>query len=308
MSGQGEWETYWRGRASGGNGDISSQPGIESDEDIARHWNDELSKVSKSARMLDLACGAGSVIRHAHAEGHTALTGVDISADAIGFVERSYPGVTGVVSHLQALPLGDEQYDLVVSQFGFEYAGALDLAPVIAELLAPGGLFSALVHMREGAIARECEGALKETEMFEATGFTTAARRLFEAMGRDESSEAVDIARVQLEEPQKALMELAKQGHKLAQHTLQGAAQLFQRRQNYALQDILQWFDGLDAENAAHQDRMKGMLDASLTREEAVKFIKRLEEAGLTSEEPVAFEQGDPKEPIGWIIRAKRPA
>ncbi|MAK62874.1 MAG: hypothetical protein CMK09_18040 [Ponticaulis sp.] len=309
-----EWSRYWSGRSGVDDAEVYTRPGIEADEELSGFWEGVISAHPKDVAFVDLACGAGSVVRHASRLGYSNLTGVDIAPDAIRLLEENFKGVTGVRASIEDLADHGQRYGLVVSQFGFEYAGTDPSAPIIANLVAPGGEFVALVHMTEGAIASECDAAKQSCEAFANTGFVPAAIKVFEAFDKVEKtgSEAakadLSVANQALLAPRDAIAALANTGHQLAGHTLSGTQIMFQRRRFYKLDDILDWLIRVDEENKAHQARMQGMLDASLTEAEATALLSQLSAFGLETDPLRGLEQGDPKQPIAWIIRARKPA
>ena len=63
-----------------------------------RHWLPE----NKSARIVDLACGAGRLLHYFLEQGYSRVEGVDISPDQVALSRQIVPGVTqGNVSRFQ---------------------------------------------------------------------------------------------------------------------------------------------------------------------------------------------------------------
>ena len=92
--------------------------------------------------------------------GYRNLTGLDISDAAIDMLKGRFPEVQGVVSSVEAAPLEPESFDLIVISSALNMQ-ARTIRAKVASLLAPGGRFTAIVHMSEGAIAEECRTALR---------------------------------------------------------------------------------------------------------------------------------------------------
>ena len=311
--GDAAWSAYWSGRTDANADEVYSRPGIESDKEIATFWIEAIKKMEGNACIVDLACGSGSVIRIAHQLGFENLIGVDISPDAIALLMRRFPDVQGVVSSAAEIPLPDRSVDLIVSQFGLEYAGIASATEEVARLIAPNGRFIAMVHMTGGAIADESQRALDDSRAFAGTGFVPAARAVFvaihEAEQQADSAEArqnVQAAIAALAGPRQAIGALAITGHKLAQHAMTGTQLMFERRRFYAIDDITDWLDKVHNENAAHISRMSGMLDAALNREEAESVLESLRACGFQTDPPEVFQQGTPREDIAWILSARR--
>jgi len=58
-----DWSNYWQGRVASESGVALVGAGIETDAEIAAFWDGILSDLAQSAKVLDLACGAGWIIR-----------------------------------------------------------------------------------------------------------------------------------------------------------------------------------------------------------------------------------------------------
>lgn len=307
-----EWSVYWSGRNAADTGEAFGRPGIENMPGLVEFWRAALEPSDRNARVVDFACGAGSVVRHAHELEFSNLAGVDISPDAIALMQGRYSGVEGVVSPIETLPETVTDIDFAVSQFGIEYAGLNAAVRTVATRLKPGGRFLALVHMSEGAIASECVRALEGCWAFSETGFIPTTIEVFEAFTEADETGQTDTPRIKdavagLTEPRAAMVALANSGHQLAAYTLQGAAQMFQRRRNYLPEDITGWLTGIGKENEAHGARMQGMLDAATSKEEGEALLDALIADGFDVQPLTEFRQGNPAEPIAWIIDFKRP-
>lgn len=307
-----EWSIYWSGRAQLEGGRAFVGAGVERDKDLTEFWEQNLIECPVESRCLDLACGAGVVVRHAVSIGFYEVYGLDISPKAIALMKEANPSVTGLVGSAHKMPLRDACIDVITSQFGFEYAGVEQTMPEIARILAPGGRLLTVVHMSEGEIARECGKARKEASEFAHTGFIEAAKDVFiQAFALSDTPNdrsAYDAAVNRMRPAQAKLSTLSGQGNKMAQHALAGTGKLFQRRQNYALQDIIDWLDQLSRENQAHYDRMDGMLKAAISRMEGERALKILEAQGLITSPLVPLRVGPEKDKIAWILNARKPA
>ncbi|MCL4713455.1 MAG: methyltransferase domain-containing protein [Hyphomonadaceae bacterium] len=130
--------------------------------------------------MLDLACGAGAVACVARdAERGFDVTGVDFATEI-----KSIDGVKLVLgAPLEALPLPDAGFDVVVSQYGFEYADVEPASRELARVLAPGGAVALVVHAREGAPVQDIAGRLARARRMLAPGrFADVVLRLADAL------------------------------------------------------------------------------------------------------------------------------
>ena len=316
-----DWSNYWQGRTATESGDAMVGVGIERSAELAKFWEAQLEGSTADAKILDLACGAGSVLRHAYRLGFNNLTGIDISEDAINAMKAAIPGAIGFVSPVNAMPFDDKSYDLIVSQFGFEYAGnethVLATAQEIARLLNPGGKFVAVCHVKDGGIEREVAGHLSAISKLENCGFVETSRTLFEAVFKfeadasEENKTALGQAGDALARPREQLLAWLQAGpiggdqiRQLGQHLYSGAMDLYDRRQAYALEDITGWLDGMQFEINAYKGRMASMKSAALDQARGEAILSNLENAGFKAA-PLAhlFLSGD-DEPAAWILKA----
>ncbi|NNC36538.1 MAG: class I SAM-dependent methyltransferase [Hyphomonadaceae bacterium] len=317
-----DWSNYWQGRTASDTGDaLVGGVGIEHSSELTDFWSSVLGNVSVEAAILDLACGAGSVLRHAHRLGLKNLSGIDISEDAIIAMQQAIPGAKGLVGPVDQMPVADDQFDLVVSQFGFEYAGnkkdLLQTASEIARVLKKGGHLIAICHIKDGGIDREVSGHLIAIEELEATGFILASKQLFdtlfaaEANPNEATQAAFNIASEALSQPRQALETFIasntgadEQIRQLGQHLLAGAADLYARRKAYALADITGWLGGMQNEIDAYKGRMTSMKNAALDEAMCASLLSVLEKSGYETEQPKPLHFGNEPDPAAWILKA----
>ena len=302
-----DWSNYWDGRAAGQDGEVFAGVGIETSDELRAFWRSELADVS-AGTVLDVACGAGSALKHLPTPASALPIGLDISAEALGRASGAVTGLHGVVGSASSLPIADRSVDWAISQFGFEYAGS-GASAEIARVLKPDGRFLAIAHFAGGAIARECEDHLRRIDSIVASNFIPATRNFFGlvfAVERDRNTGAQALlatAAKNVQTAQAALMPIAKVSQ-LAAHLQGGASQLYERRKAYVLSDITTWLDQMDHELAAYRGRMRGMVDSALDEAQAQRVVNTIDPAGTG--QAVSFELGG--EIAAWCLRAKRPA
>ena len=319
-----DWSNYWQGRTAVNAGDAlvgGGGVGIEQSTELADFWHSELHGFETDISVLDLACGAGSVLRHAHKMGFTNLAGIDISDAAIAAMQSTITGAIGIVGPVDKMPLKDNHYDLVVSQFGFEYAGeekaVLNTAKEAVRILKPHGKFVAVCHIEGGGIDKEVGIHLAAINDLEATGFVQASKDFFIALNADEThpgdknKQAFERASQALAAPRDALTKWLSQGlagdeqiKQLGQHLFAGAADLFARRHAYALEDITGWLDGMQYEIDAYRGRMSSMQKAALNEKTCEAILDVFRQDGYEPLSPQSLHFGNETLPAAWILKA----
>lgn len=304
MSGAaGDWETYWQGRRDNATGALT---GIEHDQELARFWAGRLEPLPRSLALLDLACGAGTVLKQASALGFTTLTGADVSGSALETLRQTMPEIATCLASVADLPFEDAQFDLVTSQFGLEYAGAEPACQEAARLLRPGGQLIAVIHMHAGAIHAEVSQRAAFCQAVQASGFIEETTRLFRAVYSGDM-QATQAAMKAVAGPRDRLIRLKQPGHAtLADHLLEGAARLWQRRAHYALEDVTGWLESMQAELKAFESRMVSMMQASQTEQQMSALAALLSQAGLEAVQFDRLSLGG--RPAAWTLSAHQPA
>jgi len=318
-----DWGNYWQGRTADSSGEALVGVGIEHNEKLAEFWTECFDGLDKNSKMLDMACGAGSVLRHAKANGFENLSGVDISNDAIAAMQNEFPHAAGVVRSVDATGLAGASYDLVVSQFGFEYAGSnrqvLAAAREMARLVSNNGQFIALCHIKGGGIEQEVNGHLRDIKDMTKLGFIAASKAVFVALDAAEklptpsTKIAYEKARQALSDPRDELTKWINKGqgggseiHKLGQHLYSGTVDLFTRRKAFSLTDITNWLDGMQSEIDAYKGRMQSMRQSALSEKDARNILSVFKDAGFETDKPEQFFLTGDKKPAAWVLRAYR--
>ncbi|MCF6274304.1 MAG: class I SAM-dependent methyltransferase [Robiginitomaculum sp.] len=318
-----DWGNDWQGRAGDRAGEALVGVGIEHNEKLAEFWAECFAGLDKSSNILDMACGAGSVLRHANANGFTHLSGVDISGDAVAAMQREFPNAKGIVAPVDDTGLADGAYDLVVSQYGFEYAGSnrqvLAAAREMARLVADNGQFIALCHIKGGGIEQEVSGHLRHIKDMTKPGFISAAKAVFIALDAAEKSPtlatktAYEKATHLLTAPRDKLIAWLGAGqtsgseiHKLGQHLYSGTIDLFTRRKAYSLADITGWLDCMQNEIDAYRGRMQSMRQSALSEKDSRNILAVFADAQFNIDHPAPFYLAGDNKPAAWVLRARR--
>lgn len=279
------WDTYWRGTRE----TAAHDKGGALEPVLQAHW-DEVFAGTLAARpdslVLDIACGNGALADHARR--HSAsprLICADYSLGALRSMVQREPKAVAVAADALYPPFAARSMDLVVSQFGVEYAGMGAIAAA-AELVAPGGTLALVLHLREGAIHDEClrnESLIQKIEDSELLSRAAAAFRAAFALDPD-TPDTVDAFRQAERElaPSLKTVEAMLGDHGrdaiagLADQLYGDIAHMYRRMGAYELADILAWCDGMQGQLMAYRERMAAMVAAGLEQHEVDRLARGL--------------------------------
>ncbi len=164
------WSDYWRD--AGLHGCTEGLPETARST-VAARWRGVFGRFDPSTRLLDLGSGKGALLALAAESGWTRLQGCDLAR-----LDTPLPIAGGI--DLRAVPYRDLAFDLVVSQFGLEYAG-LDAAADEAARVCSGAMML-LVHAQEGELCHQSrEQALQCRWLIEELGFFARLAQHFAA-------------------------------------------------------------------------------------------------------------------------------
>ena len=170
-----DWSEYWENDSPKGEVFVTSQG--EKHPALAEYWARTFQGQARGTKIIDLASGAGSVFACLPEDHGHELFAADISDVALTLLRERFPSAHTVACSAAKVPLDDESFDLVVSQFGIEYAGVEAFAEA-ARLLAEGGRLVALCHISGGHIDAGYQAQLREARVVEESDFIDIAKRL----------------------------------------------------------------------------------------------------------------------------------
>jgi SAM-dependent methyltransferase len=310
------WENYWLGVAEAGAYDAGgvSHPAIQA------FWKElffEAAQHYSNPSVFDIASGSGPLLDVAllafGVEGAD-ITSVDISESAIEGIRERFPGVQGLVADATSIPLDTGVFDLIVSQFGVEYAGT-DAIYEAARLLAPGGQMALMLHKQGGCIHHECAATLDAIERVQESKFIPHAletlRAGFAAV-RGADREPYESAAKMLAPAIGALEEiLAQYGDHVAGDTVIslycGVADIHSDIQQYDPDEVLGWLERLGGELGAFKDRMSSMIDSAIDHDTFEQICTSLRNLGCTIEQAGPHLAPGNDLPLAWTIVASRP-
>jgi len=312
------WDEYWRLTREA----AAHKGGGPQEEILARFWTSffgDLRTQKAAPRVLDVACGNGAVtgfaLTAAGSSGALAdVVGIDTSLAAVRDLRARFPSALAAVCDAVKTPFADRSFDVVASQFGLEYAGvaAFDEA---SRLVARGGTLAAILHLRAGAIYRECGANLQAILGVQSSGVLSAARDLFRVRGP--SAPGRTLAEVQRSQTklEKALRDVEKVLRRRGEHVAGGVVRrlhvdltrMSARAAAYNLVEVIRWIDNTARELEAYAGRMSSMLAAALDDRGLEKTVEVIERQGLSVRIRDTLEMGAVRpEPGAWVLVCDR--
>lgn len=285
---------------------------------IEGHWLAFFATLPDGARVLDIATGNGVLLvwaRHAaRAAGRElALTGVDLAdIDPARFLTDHREELAGVHflgnTAAESLPFADGSFDVVVSQYGLEYA---DLAAAIGEaarVLTPGGRLHWLAHGEGSAVVDQGRRQLADIDLLlAAAGPFDAMEAFVEAnRRRRQVSRATQTLTGALKAAQAYCAEHppATLVHQLCGGILDTANSLAR----YRPEDVRDWLDDNRRRLVAQRQRVRDLVAASLTAPRRNQLEGLLDAAPWAGHALHALDVGEDGVPVGVVVEATKDA
>lgn len=295
------WTDYWI--KDGQEGEVFVDKHGSKPAYIREFWEEALKSVDNEAKILDVACGGGSIYEIFSAERREALnlTASDLSQAALDLLSKRLPEVTTVACSADDMPFESETFDVLVSQFGIEYAGFSAFTEAM-RLLAPGGSFTFLCHLSEGYIDKRNQSFLVGATTALTSGFIPAANTLINASFGGDKNEIVE-AKETFKEAQQPIADILKEHSSGIHHHLYfGFREMYLKYGNYRKEDILTWLSDMEADIRKNIEKVTQIRKVSLD-DDRVKIVEeRLRAGGLSHLEIKPF--AIPKRPDDHVALA----
>ena len=269
------WNSYWKVNSSQTTFDSYSP----SDKVLHKEWVDFFIKFTKcDFKMIDLCCGKGVVTRLARnllPELPLKYHCVDHSPSAINSIKNEFPEINAFIDNVENLPFEDNLFDLVVSQFGIEYAGINGIKEAL-RILSHRGNIMLIMHIKDGKIYQESKKNLELFNIFYESGFFALSLDVFKAgyeistsNGNSSTFKMADIKLSKINsEIKPKLISLCRDGygHNFIK-IYQDIAYMYSNMEDYKAEDVYRWFDKIEQELLAFSGRSKAMIEAAMSKE-----------------------------------------
>ena len=306
------WQAYWK---EGRLGSFVPE-NEETASEIQSRWVELLSDLSDGARVLDVATGNGILLGHAEMAAkrngkHYALTGVDLAPiDPARYVPDLSEGLQearflgGIPA--ERLPFEEGDFDVILSQYGLEYADLGKALDEIKRVLVRSGRLIWLAHCEGSEVVDQNLDQDAQISLLLAPGGPIDAMTglLAKLEKGKRSVHAETKLRVALSEAEKYCGEHPPAN--VVREVCTIIADTASRYQAYRLQDLKQMVMDSRKRLLAHRQRINDLL-AAVLRPDDIEFVRvQLAGPAWTS---VSFSEmcvGVDSLPIGLLICARR--
>lgn len=297
------WSEYWQ--TSAGDGEVFVTGEGKKHPALGSFWRQVFATQTPGTRIVDLASGAGSIFSHLAGSNAFELHAVDTAAPALKQLRERVPTTRTVVASAAAVPYTDRSFDLVVSQFGVEYAG-LPAFSEAARLVAAGGRLTMLCHISDGYIDARNKACLKAARRLLDNDFINKAAALTEAAFTTDKARYQRAVQAFIPAEQSISRDVREISTGVHVHLYLGFRRLFENRQQYDPDDIVGWLEQMRGDVDRDIFRLSSMRNAALSHADMSVVMASLGEQGLNDIVYEKFFARSDDKPVAWKLNAVR--
>lgn len=303
MATEDKWSEYWANESDAGECFVNKEGGKH--PELKAFWTEQLQHLSsEKSKVIDVACGAGSIYRENENAQKLQFFALDFSFSATSRFHEAFPECSTVNASATHLPFLDNSFDVMVSQFGIEYAG-IDAIINAPRVVKTGGKIVFLSHIEDGYIDAKNKAELEGIMLCHDIKFVEVAKRtVVAAFGDNISEKHQSLAAFMAIEPT-----LSQYAHThqfgVHHHLYWGFRQLFTRRLNYQLNDITAWLDGVAKELVKSEMRLTEMRKAALSKQQIAEIRSGLRNSCMAVD-IMPFSLSGHSKPVAWKILATK--
>ena len=186
------WSRYWASLPTDGSQAGSFADGYAGTA-IETWWRDGMTELANRRSWLDIATGSGALPQiwlQTIDDAQARCAAVDMAQiHAPWLAHHDAASVQRIAWHsftrAEALPAADDSVDVVMSQYGFEYADREPAVTEMARVLAPGGALRLVMHHAQGRPALLAKAEVEHIDdLTGPAGLWSLACRLIEPVAR----------------------------------------------------------------------------------------------------------------------------
>lgn len=298
-----KWSEYWQKESD--SGEVFVDKSGNKHQALSAFWQSCLENQSVGSRIIDLACGAGSIFADLPASQNYELHAADLSPEALKHLKRRMPAVHTQICSADDLPFDDQTFDVVVSQFGIEYAGQEGFFEA-ARIVKKGGSLHVLCHFEDGYIDIKNRDELDGAKLVNKLAFIEKAIAVTSASysSDDLTMKHAFDAFVTVEPELAKYAGVSERG--VHHHLYHGFKSLFVNKSAYTEQDILSWLK--DMRNQVDESilRLSEMRKAACSQTDMQQIIAKFAQLGMSQVNCEPFLLPEQKLPVAWYLSAIR--
>jgi len=313
------WSNYWD---SGFESTFTGHHGSEFFKELDQQWVNLFTEQKDGATIVDLGAGNGALTAKILEADLNSDKSFKIIAIDYSDVESQSPIYNTekiqVKAHtpIEATGLEAESVDLLVSQYGFEYADHKKATAEVARVLKPGGALQAVVHHRQSEVSQSCAATHMQVGLCHRSNLTEVCTKLIKRLRKLDKSKR-DPRKDETAESLRD--ELNKRASRVVDYALELPEQ---NHVNYFINELTSLFSDAGKklsfaqkltviqnveEQAKHlQLRMEAMLKASLDDEGIAELENQLRDKGLQVDSSEVLKHADGI--FAWRITATKPS
>ncbi len=293
------WSAFWQ--AGGAGPESGCLPNALRQIDAVQRevWTAAVQKLPRNARVLDLATGDGAVL------GKIRRVRPDLKLMGVDSAKRLPPAPKGV--HLRAgvpmerLPFPNGHFELITSQFGFEYGDVPAISAEVARVLRPGGRFQFMVHHAGGPIVGHNEKrraglawALQESGVLQRARALVHSR-MYAPIPTPPSFRATAAEARRL-----------FPGQPVAEEFCLAILQTLELGRTSPPAESAEVLHTLESRASNELQRVDALRGAACGPEEITQIVQHLRAAGLEPEEPGLLRETGSHKPFAWLVSGAR--
>lgn len=294
------WADFWK---AGGVGPESGclPSGLHQIDAVQRQvWQEVASTLPRGARVLDLATGDGAVLGKLR-EGRTDLKLIGVDSSSVLPTRLKGAELRAGVP-MEKLPFAPGSFDLVTSQFGFEYGDTAAIVREVNRVLKPAGRFAFITHHAGGPIVAHNDQR--------HGGLAWAVRD----SGLLEKAEALARARALTDLPTPELFRNAPAevgrrfpGQTVGAEFATAILHTLDMGRRRPPRETLEVLATLRAKAGNELARIEALKAAARTERQITALLGELEAAGLRTEPARLLHESSRHAPFAWLIAGERP-